>query len=224
MGIFSNKPKVNMESFCRDYYDSQMFHAVVNGEDGSQKILNAAFQLLADSEPSFSKIDRLLFESEMIAMHLELFALAFFRRFSNFNQAVQQCISTLSYLKEKDRTDIWEAMGKYNKAIAQTATMKTNGQQMTGDTSIERMTITRVNQLRAGLFEKWLKSNFRNPEHLTSTNSKLLSALPVSAIILKLTSFEITRLAIGGLLLYFFIGSVQKKFGERTGSQVRTFS
>jgi hypothetical protein len=53
MGIFKSKPKIDMESFCRDYYDNQMFHAIVDAEDGSQKILDAAFKLLTDSDPSF---------------------------------------------------------------------------------------------------------------------------------------------------------------------------
>ena len=81
MGIFSSKLKVDIESFCSNYYDSQMFHAIVNGEDGSQKLLDAAFQLLTDSDPYFLKVDRALFDCEMTAMHLELFALVFFQRF-----------------------------------------------------------------------------------------------------------------------------------------------
>lgn len=162
-----------MESFCKDYYDSQMFHAIVNGEDASQKILNAAFQQLIDSDPSFSKVDRALFDCEMTAMHLELFALAFLRRFSDFNQAVQHSVFTLRYLQDKDRSDIWKAMGEYSKVIAQTATMKADGQQMTGHTDIERMTIARVNELRFGLFEKWLKSHFSDPENLNENEQEI---------------------------------------------------
>lgn len=173
MGIFSNKQKVDAESFCINYYDSQMFHAIVDGEDASQKILDAAFQQLTDSDPSFLKIERALFDCEMTAMHLELFALAFLRRFSDFNQAVQHSIFTLRYLQNKDRSDIWEAMGAYSKSIAQTATMKANGQQMTGETGIERMTITRVNTLRFELFKKWLKTNFSDPENLTANEKEI---------------------------------------------------
>ena len=139
MGIFNKKPKVDTESFCNDYYDSQMFHAVVNGEDGTQKILDSSFQQLLDSEASFRKIDRSLFEHEMTAMHLELFSLAFYRRYS-FDKAVQQSIFTLNYLQEKNRIDIWDSIGEYSKVVAQTATMKANGLQMTGDSGIERMT------------------------------------------------------------------------------------
>lgn len=174
MGIFNSKPKVDMGSFCRDYYDSQMFHAIVDGEDGSQKILNYLFQQLTDSDLSFLKVDRTLFNFEMTVMNLELFALAFFRRCSNFNQRVQQSIFTLRYLQNKDRSDIWGAMDEYNKVIGQTATMNANGQQMTGDTGIERMTITRVNEFRFGLFEEWLKSHFRDPENLNEHEKEIV--------------------------------------------------
>lgn len=205
MGIFSSKPKVDMESFCNDYYNSQMFHAIVDGEDASQKILDAAFQQLTDSDPSFSKVDRELFDCEMTAMHLELFALAFLRRFSNFDQAVQHSIFTLRYLQNKDRSDIWEAMGEYSKAIAQTATMNANGQQMTGDTDIERMTITRVNEFRFGLFKKWLKTHFSDPENLTAKEKEIVGCVArvcnhVEADILR--NNEIGNRRIAALFLY----------------------
>ena len=177
MGIFSSKPKVDMESFCKNYYDSQMFHAPVDGEDASQKILDAAYKLLMDSDPLFSKVDRDLFDCEMTAMHLELFSLAFSKRFSNFDKAVQQCIFTLRYLQEKNRNDIWESMSAYSKSIAQTATMNANGQQMTGDTAIGRMTITRVNTFRFELFKKWLKEHFSDPENLTESEKEIASCV-----------------------------------------------
>ena len=205
MGIFSNKPKVDMESFCKVYYNSQMFHAIVNGEDASRKILDAAFQLLIDSDPSFSKVDRALFEQEMTAMHLELFALAFLRRFSDFNGAVEHSIFTLHYLQDKDRSDIWEAMGAYSKVIAQTATMNADGQQMTGESSIELMTITRVNELRFGLFKKWLKTHFGDPENLTADEKEIAGCVArvcnhVEADILR--NKEIGNRRISALFLY----------------------
>jgi hypothetical protein len=177
MGIFSSKPKVDMESFCRDYYDSQMFHAIVDAEDGSRKILDAAFQLLTDSDPSFLKVAPALFECEMTAMHLELFALAFLKRFSNFEQAVQHSIFTLRYLQNKGRSDIWEAMGKYNTVIAQTATMDASGQQMSGDTAIGRMRITQVNLSRFETFKKWVKPRFSDPDNLTANEEEIVGCV-----------------------------------------------
>ena len=206
MGIFSSKPKVDMESFCRNYYDSQMFHAVVNGEDGSQKILDAAFQLLLDSAPSFLKVDRALFDCEMTAMHLELFALAFLKHFSDFDKAVQHSIFTLRYLQNKDRSDILNAMGKYSKAIAQTATMKANGQKMTGESGIERMTITRVNIMRVDYYESWIKNHLSGgPENRTADDNEIASCVArvcnhLAADILK--NNEIGNRQIAALFLY----------------------
>ena len=177
MGIFSSKPKVNMESFCKDYYDSQMFHALVGGEDASQKILNAAYKLLANAEPLFSKVDRDIFEREMTAMNLELFSLAFSKRFSKFDNAVQQCIFTFRYLQDKRRNDIWESMAKYSITIAQTATMNAKGEHMTGDTAIGRATITRVNTLRDELFTKWLNERSYKPDNLTESEKEIVSCV-----------------------------------------------
>ena len=164
MGLFSNKPKVNMEKFCRDYYDSQIFHAIIDREDASQKILDVAYQSIVAADDSFAEVDRTLFETEMAAMHLEFFAFSFFRRFTNFEGAIQQSVFTRHYLREKDALYIWESMGEYNTVIARTATMNADGRRMTGESGLERMTINRVNKIRVELFDKWAKMNLQNPE------------------------------------------------------------
>ncbi len=204
MGIFSSKTKVDMESFFKSYYDSQMFHTIVDGEDASQKILDAAYQQLVESDPSFSKVDRVPFDFEMTAMHLELYALAFYKRF-NFDKAALHSVFTLRYLQNKDRTDIWEAMGNYGKVIAQTATMNANGQLMTEDTAIGRKTITRVNLLRTGKFNKWLKSYFSDPENLTANEKEIAGCASrvcnhVEADILR--NSEIGNRRIAALFIY----------------------
>jgi hypothetical protein len=204
MGIFSIKSKVDMESFCKDYYDSQMFHAIVDGEDASQKILDAAYEQLAETDPSFSKVDRVLFDNEMTAMHLELFALAFYKRF-NFDKAALHSVFTQRYLQNKDRMDIWAAMGNYGKVIAQTATINANGQLMTVDTAIERKTITRVKESRLGLYEKWLKTQLNDPENLTANEKEIASCVArvcnhVEADILR--NNEVGNRRIAALFIY----------------------
>ena len=164
MGLFSSKPVVLMEDFCKLYYDSQMFYSGCPIE-GSQNILDASFKLLTEADASFLKIKSDLFESEMIAMHLELFGLAFLRRFPSSDKAVKQSIFTRQYLMGKNKFEIWEAMGAYSKIIAQTATMTSDGRQMSGDTAIGRMTITQVNTFRFGLFEKWIKPYIKNSQN-----------------------------------------------------------
>jgi hypothetical protein len=98
-------------------------------QDG-QNILDYAFQQLTSTYSGFSKVDRILFDNEMTAMHLELFGLAFFQSFfTNINHTGQQSIFTRNYLYDKNKSNIWEAMGNYNKIISKTATMRANGQQ-----------------------------------------------------------------------------------------------
>jgi hypothetical protein len=174
MGFFSNKQKMKIEEFCCHYYDSQIFHAIVDGEDASQKILDTIFNSIMNEDQSFSKIDRNLFDKEMASLHLELFALAWLNRFKEYEHSISQSIFTYNYLKDSNRLETWEAMGKYNTAIAQTATMKADGQQMTGDTGLQRATIVRVNTRRADLFEKWIKANLKNPSNPTQEQKELL--------------------------------------------------
>jgi len=166
-----------MESFCKAHYDCQIFHTIVEGKDASQEILDNAYQLLTDSEPSFSKVDHALFEREMAAMHLELFALAFLYRLHNYERAIQHSIFTLQYLENKGRSDIWEAMGEYGKVIARTATMDANGQQMSGDTAIGRMTITRMNEYRFQLFKDEVKSRIGKIDNLNENERKIATCV-----------------------------------------------
>ena len=145
MGIFSRKLKLDMESFCTIYYDASL------------KTHNAAFQQLLDIEPSFSKVDRILFDREITAMQFALFSLAFLNRFKNFDKAVKHRIFMLRYIKEKGWSDVYEAIAAYNTTIADTATIYDDGRPMTSDTAVGRMTITRVNKFRWSLYEEYLK-------------------------------------------------------------------
>jgi len=152
MPLFSGKPKVDMQPFCHDYYDSQLFHVLVDGTDATQKVLDFTYEGLLQSEPSFADIDRSLFEREMTAMHVEIFALAFFQRFLDFDKAVLHEILAARYITAKSRNDILEASAEYNLALAKTATMDKTGKPLTG--AVGRMTITRVNDLRSLTLER----------------------------------------------------------------------
>lgn len=198
MELFSNKPKLSIEELCRSYYDSQIFHAIFDGVDATQRILDVAFDSIANEDPSFSKVDRKLFEKEMAGLHLELFALAWFHKFKKDEYIIRQSIFTHRYLKEIDRLDIWETMGEYNKAVAKTATMNPNGQIMTGDTKYERATIVTINQARFELYEKWdrtyTKEKKENPQCLGRAINRIGADL--------MRNNEIGNRRITALLLY----------------------
>lgn len=172
MEIFNTKPKVSMEAFCTAYYDKHIFHASLNLQDSSSSIYDYLYNLFIESEPSFSKINRSIFEAEMKAMNLELFSLALFNIVNDFKKSLQHSMFTMNYLKNKTQTEIWEIMSKYNSIIAKTAVIDEHGEPMDSSSATGRMTITRVNQTRMNLFEQLvntLHSIRENPLELTIT-------------------------------------------------------
>lgn len=160
-----------METFCADYYENQIL-----GES-SKEIFDSTFQLLTDSFPDFSKVNRKIFDLEMSAMNFELFSLALYKKYSNIDKAIQQEIFTFRYLEDKKRSDILDSISAYNKTVAKTATLDKNGQPLTGDTAIGRMTIIRVNELRFNSMKQWMQSHFKDPEHLTEDESKIANCV-----------------------------------------------
>jgi hypothetical protein len=173
MGIFDGKAKLNMTEFCQLYYENQIFQSNVSREDTSQNIVDYTYQLLTDSEPALKQVDRALFEHEMAAMNLELFALAFFQRFvKNINHCFQQSIFTRRYLYDKNKPDIWEDMKYYNLMISKTATWG-----MTEDTAIGRAQITFNNSFRAEIFEGWIKDNKIDLDKLTDQDNANLECV-----------------------------------------------
>ena len=162
-----------MEKFCQTYYDSNLFHSIVNGEDASQKILDGAFQQLATTYLPFSKIERMLFESEMTAMHLEIFSLTCFLRFADTRHGIQQSIYTRRYLNEKNKLNIWEIMVAYNHIIAKIATMRANGQQMTKKKFFDRIALIGIYHDRISFLSNWASANkidLKNPKVLSSVD------------------------------------------------------
>ena len=127
MGLFDGKPRVTFEEYCKYYYDSQIFPCLTDSQSDSQIVYDTVFKSMTEAEPSFSKINRNLFNAEMAAMHLELFALAFYKRFPDFNNAVKQRIYTFRYLEKIGEIELWEAIGEYSATLAKTAKNKPDG-------------------------------------------------------------------------------------------------
>jgi hypothetical protein len=173
MGIFGNKQKYSMEQFCEQFYNSMIFDTPGKESDRDINTIDGAYQLLENADKAFSRVDRDTFGHEMAAMHLELFSLAFMKQYSDFNHEIHHSVFTREYLRQKNRLDIWETMQEYNRLISQTATMKADGNQMTNNTAIERMTIAQVTSLRAELFKKWVRDNSINLENVTERENEL---------------------------------------------------
>ena len=76
MGLFDNKPKVGVEEFCREFYDTQIFPPIVVGEDVGAVYWETAFKSAVEADSSFEAVDLVAFKREMTALRLELFGLA----------------------------------------------------------------------------------------------------------------------------------------------------
>ena len=117
MGFVSRRPKISIEEFCQQFYDSQIFHAIIAGEDVWAGFLGIAFQSVVEVDQSLAIVDRTVFRREMTALRIELFGLAWGDRFKQERFTVPQSIFTRHYLEEHEKFDLWDIMGEYNQAL-----------------------------------------------------------------------------------------------------------
>jgi hypothetical protein len=116
MSIFSRKQTVDLNSFCRDYYEKNIINPVIQGIDVSEVYIDTVKKYLVEADKDFLNITSEMLASEIIPLRFELFALAWMHRFTG-KFAIAQSIFTKNYLHEKGRDDIWDYMKYYNNAI-----------------------------------------------------------------------------------------------------------
>ncbi len=175
MGLLSRKPKVTIEEYCQQFYDSQIFCAIIGGEDVWSGFLETVFKSVAEVDQSFAIIDLAVFKREMTALRLELFGLAWVYKFPHERFAIPQSTFTRQYLERNGKLEIWDIMGEYNKAFAQSAFLKKTGEEMEG--RARRARITFVNQFRWGIFEKWAEANIGDPSAPTEEENMLANCV-----------------------------------------------
>lgn len=115
MGLFSRKPKISIEEFCREFYDTQIFYRIT-GTDVGSIYFEAVFNSIVEADQSFAVIDKAVFQREMTALHMELFSLAWMHKFKRAEYAMPQSIFTKIYLKKERKLYIWKIMAAYNQA------------------------------------------------------------------------------------------------------------
>ena len=99
MGFFEPKPKVSAEDFCKEFYDSQVFEAVIGGVNVVPQFWDAVRQELEAADPSVAKNDQALFQEELTALRMELFALAWMHKFKKDHYTIPQSIFAKRYLR-----------------------------------------------------------------------------------------------------------------------------
>lgn len=152
MGLLKRKPKVSIEEFCREFYDSQIFQPIIADEDVGSVFCDAVFNSISEAYPSFATADRVVFRQEMTALRMELFGLAWVHHFKQGKYTLPQAVFTKSYLEQKGHLDIWNIMLDYNQAVARSSVITATGEQE------KASWITYINSLRAGLLDKWIET------------------------------------------------------------------
>ncbi len=188
MGLLSRKPKVSIEEFCREFYDSRVFNPTIAGVDAVRVFLESGFKSTVEADQSLKVINFAKFQEEMTALRMELFALAWLEKFGREQFTIPQSVFTKRYLEEKGKTQIWDIMGEYTKALDRSATLTKTGEEMEG--RMLRGRITFLNTYRWGIFEDWAKANIDDRSTLTEEEKMLAGHL---FLILKRVGVDIKR-------------------------------
>jgi hypothetical protein len=116
MSLFSSKKEVNLEGFCRDYYEITIFDLSIHGIDIGESYFDNVKKSFLETEQIISNLTSKNLASEITPLWFELFALAWMHKFpGKFD--INQSVFTKSFLHEKQRDDIWADMAVYNNAI-----------------------------------------------------------------------------------------------------------
>ncbi len=216
MGLFSRKPTIGIEEFCREFYDKQIFHAMIGGIDAWSAFLETVFKSVSEADPSFAKIDTILFQREMTALRVELFGLAWLHKFKREEFTLPQSFFTKRYLEENGKLEIWDIMGEYNLAIAKSSVMTATGEQM-GTAYLVSM-----NKLRNDMFHKWYETNIgdRSTTEENEEQAKCVARVAnrIGADLMK--NKEIGNRRITALLLYRLGWKIDEDLSEEALSRL----
>ena len=151
MSFFSKKQEVNLEDFCRDFYEKNYLNPIIGGIDVSNVFYETTKRSIVEADSTFASVDLKKFAAEITLLQFELFALAWLHKFGD-KLAIAQSVFTKNYLNEKKRDDIWENAEDYNQAIARSSTAgKSKGK------AFDRVYLVKVNTTRMNLFDQFHK-------------------------------------------------------------------
>jgi hypothetical protein len=67
--MFGDKTAV-IEDYCQQFYERQIFHAIINDTDLSEVYLEVAYANIVKADQSFINVDKQLFKLEMTSSRL----------------------------------------------------------------------------------------------------------------------------------------------------------
>lgn len=168
MSIFSKKQEVNLEDFCRDFYEKNILNPVIEEINVGAAYFDTVRKSVVEADQNFANIDSQKFATEMMPLRFELFALAWLHKFGD-KSAVAQSVFTKHFLQENKRNDIWDASESYNQAIARSSTIG-----KTPEKPFDRVYLARVMKTRADLFDQYHKEGY-DPKCVTRALNRLFS-------------------------------------------------
>jgi hypothetical protein len=155
MAFLGRKNKVDIEDFCKDYYDLQVYQQHLKDSEADKiwwkEVTNAPGDIAASSLPSDFETTR----RELVALRLELFSLAWLRKFERASAVMRQSSFTKGYVGVQDIKGVWEAMGEYNSVIGQPSVMSdARGRPLDG------RKLADIANKRADIISQWTKNGF----------------------------------------------------------------
>ena len=152
MPLFSKKPKVNLEAFCSEFFDSQILDPVIGGADVSDLFLENILASVRSADPSFGRVTLPAFRREFKALRTELFGLAFDRVVKKDSLCLRASNCTKQHLEEKGAADMWAGALVYNQTIAE------SGHEIVRGERARRANTTFLNSIRFDTMKKWYEA------------------------------------------------------------------
>jgi len=120
------KPKMNIEQFCGRLYGNCVFFSTDDyPADMHSLFWSEIFDSIVKTDDAFQYIDFDIFTSEMTALQVEIFGLAWMHHFRleryhglEEKYTLGEILFTKNYMEHNGYGNIWNTMSYYNKAIA----------------------------------------------------------------------------------------------------------
>ena len=179
---------------CGRFYDQLVFDGVQIGSIlvESTSMLDVIKNQLVEINPQLKNIPKEEFYHELTALRLELYGLAWQKRFKRDEQAIQQSAFTVRYLEDRNKLSVWETMSEYNQIIAQSTVLNADGR-------ADEKAKARMNQLRMEFYEKWVTRIVTDPSNRTAEEEVLGKCIARSANRLNADLYEKNELLLRGL-------------------------
>ena len=179
---------------CGRFYDQVVFDGVKIGPVivEATGLLDVIKNQLVDKNPQMASIPQEDFHRELTALRLQLYGLAWQKRFKRDEQAIQQSAFTVRYLEDKNTLSVWETMSEYNQIIAQSTVLDVNGR-------ADERAKAKMNLMRMEFFEKWVTRLVTDPSNRSDEEKVLGQCIARSANRLNADLYDKNELCLRGL-------------------------